>query len=168
MSGTLQGWYINAKHDQTKPTSEINFGCVGRNNASGDYRCLNSSEYETLIPNKASGGADLKFKTTIPGVRDPYLDILNVQRDEAGVVTIPLPTNPWLVYAPGFVAPAGLSGTALAAAMPTSNSFKVKFYGEGFWAGKALKNDNGGDDTTGVYIAPGNLLRGQKYKKIEW
>jgi hypothetical protein len=168
LSGMLQGWYINAKHDQTKPTSDINFGCVGRNNASGDYRCLNSSEYEMLIPNKASGGADLKFKTTTPGVRDPYLDILNVQRDEAGVVTIPLPTNPWLVYASNFVAPAGLSGTALAAAMPTSNSFKVKFYGEGFWAGKALKNDNGGDDTTGVYIAPGNLLRGQKYKKIEW
>ena len=176
----LQGWYINARHDQIKPTAEMNYGCIVKLDASGNYaldadgnyKCLSETEYEALVP-ATDAVLDLRLTRNIGGVpvKGAFTDNLNIYRDVENLggatVYVPLPTNPWLVYVSYFNAPAGLSGAALGAALPKQNGFKVRFTGAGYWAGRAL-NNNGTEDTAGTYIAPRPLLQKRQYKKIEW
>ena len=176
----LQGWYINARHDQIKPTAEMNYGCIVKLDASGNYaldadgnyKCLSEAEYEALVP-ATDAVLDLRLTRNIGGVpvKGAFTDNLNIYRDVENLggatVYVPLPTNPWLVYVSYFNAPAGLSGAALGAALPKQNGFKVRFTGAGYWAGRAL-NNNGTEDTAGTYIAPRPLLQKRQYKKIEW
>ena len=135
--GAMSGWYINTLHNQKRPTATKNFGYV--------------SKYE--LP----AGTTVEQKSEVHNV---YTDKLSFYGKQGGLAIVTMETQPWLVYAPGFIYGPGII-------LPTSNNFKLAFTGAGYWAGKSVDKE-GKENTTGSFIGTEIQKSNKSSNRINW